>query len=51
MTDKQYRKRMAAIAINREKFISSVKAHQQLAHSEWLGVIGLMETWEFMYDR
>lgn len=51
MTDKQYRIRMEAILMNRKVFIASVKHRYQQAHVEWLGVIGLMETWEFIYDR
>ena len=50
MTDKQYKKRMEEIAIKQEIFIASVKAHQQLAHVEWLGIMGLMETWDLISD-
>jgi len=51
MIDKKYRLRMIAITINQKVFISSVKHHYQQAHNEWLGIMGLMETWDFIYDR
>jgi len=51
MTDKEYRRRMEAIIMNQKAFIASVKHRYQQAHDEWLGVMGLMETWEFIYDR